>query len=206
MAPINTTNETFQPISDEFLRQEYGITEQYSPEDAAKLLSVVRSTEGALQEVKELRRNLKEHSNGMARLRKDNKILLAQQADLIESSEKNTQALQNLAKSSSEMREITSNIANVVSNCANKIFNPVRNGFYFLTRQRDPAAVLPRENQLAIEDNPENTISIIGPIKQSSVDEKKNPTDLLKFCMGMVGLYVLYSNVQRIFWCSSVKE
>ncbi|MGB7128088.1 MAG: hypothetical protein WBD50_03235, partial [Candidatus Rhabdochlamydia sp.] len=167
MAPINTTNETFQPISDEFLRQEYDITEQYSPEDAAKLLSVVRSTEGALQEVKELRRNLKEHSNGMARLRKDNKILLAQQADLIESSEKNTQALQNLAKSSSEMREITSNIANVVSNCANKIFNPVRNGFYFLTRQRDPAAVLPRENQLAIEYTPENTISNTDPINPS---------------------------------------
>lgn len=90
----------------------------------------------------------------------------------------------------------------------NDFFNLVRNVFYLLTRHRVPSeqtAVLPIENQSSIEDNPENTISNIDPINQSSVNEKK-PTNLLKFCMSVVGLYVLYSNAQRIFWCSSAKE
>jgi len=197
MVPINiATNETL-PISDEFLRQEYGITEQYSPEDAAKLLSVVRSTEEALQEIKELRRNLKEHSNGITRLEEGSKILLAQQADLIESSEKNTQALRELAKSSSEMKEITSNIANFAKRFFNPVRNGVRNGFYFLTRRREPAAVLPRENQLAIEDNPENTIPNTDPTNQTSGDIKKNFVSLLIFFAVSGGLYFLRAGEQK---------
>ena len=204
-----TTNKINQPLNGAFLRARYSLTEEYAenhPEDFAKALLLAERFEKASQAMTRLEQAEEKLSNGITRLEEDNKILLAQQTDLIESSEKNTQALENLAKSSSEMREITSNIANAVSNCANKIFNPVRNRFYFLTRQTHPAEVLPRENQLAIEDNPANTISNTDPTNPSSVDEKKNPADLLKFCMGVVGLYVLYSNVQRIFWCSSVKE
>ncbi|MDQ5981853.1 MAG: hypothetical protein QG570_611 [Patescibacteria group bacterium] len=110
----------------------------------------------------------KEVSCGLIELGEGNKTLLAQQVDLIELEKKNTESLQNLATSSSELKEMTSNIANL----AKRFFNPVRNGFYLLTG-REPAAVLPKENQLAIEDNPENTISDTDPINQPPVDEKK---------------------------------
>lgn len=199
MPPVNNytaTNEISQPISDEFLRQEYGIAEQYSPEDAAKLLLVVRSTEEAFKEVKELRQNLKEHSNGMTRLREGSEVLQTRLDNVIESSEKNTQALRELAKSSSEMKEITSNIANFAKRFFNPVRNGVRNGFYFLTRHREPAAVLPRENQLAIEDNPENTIPNTDPTNQTSGDIKKNFASLLIFFAVSGGLYFLRAGEQ----------
>ncbi|MGB7128087.1 MAG: hypothetical protein WBD50_03230 [Candidatus Rhabdochlamydia sp.] len=204
MVPINTTNEISQTISDAFLREKYGITKEYEenyPEDSALALSVVRSTEEALQAASELVQSSQQISNGMARLREGSEVILARLDNIIELEKKNTQALRNLADSSSEMREMTSNIANVVSNCANRIFNPVRNGvrngFYFLTRQRDSAAVLPGENPLAIEYTPENTISIIDPINQSSVDEKKNLASLLIFFAVSGGLYFLHAGERR---------
>ncbi|QZA59285.1 hypothetical protein [Candidatus Rhabdochlamydia porcellionis] len=206
MVPINiATNEISQTISDAFLREKYGITKEYEekyPKDSALALSVVRSTEEALQAAGELVQSSKEVSNGMVRLREDSKILLAQQADLIELSKKNTQALQNLAKSSSELKEMTSNIANMVSICANQIFNPIRNGlrngFYFLAGHREPVAVLPGENRLAIEYNPEDTISNTDPTNQSLVDGKKNFASLLIFCAVSGGLYFLPAWEQRI--------
>jgi hypothetical protein len=199
MDPVNNciaTNEISQPISDAFLRKKYGITEQYSkdhPEGYLKVLSVVRVTEEALQEVKELRQNLKEHSNSMVRLREGSQILVAQQADLIESSKKNTEALQNLVNSSSETKEMIENIANF----AKRFFNPVRKGFYLLTGHREPAALLPRENQLAIECNPENTISDTDPINQPPVDEKKNFVSLLIFFVLSAGLYFACAGQQK---------
>ena len=178
MDPVNNyiaTNE----ISDAF-KDKYGLTEQYLkdyPESFSIALSTARCAEEDLQKGKELRQNLEEHSNGMTRLIEKSEILDLKLDGLIESGEKNTQALQNLVNSSSEMKEMTSNIANMVSICANRIFNPVRNrvknGFHLLTG-REPAAVLPRENQLAIEDNPENTIPITDTTNQTSDDEKKN--------------------------------
>ncbi len=100
-------------------------------------------------------------------------MLRAQTNEMIESSEKNLQDLQNLENSSSEMKEITSNIANFAKRFFNPIRNGMRNGFYFLTGHRVPAAILPRENPLAIECTLGNTISNTDPINQSSVDEKK---------------------------------
>ncbi|MGL5626041.1 MAG: hypothetical protein ACRDDW_00800 [Candidatus Rhabdochlamydia sp.] len=103
-------------------------------------------------------------------MRESSKELRTQLDSLGESKGKKLQALQNLVNSSSEMKERTSNIANF----AKRFFNPVKNGFYLLTGRRELAAVLPRENQLAIEANPENTISDTDPINQTSGDEKKN--------------------------------
>lgn len=196
MVPINTTNEISQTISDAFLREKYGITKEYEenyPKDSALALSVVRSTEEALQAASELVQASKQISNGMARLMEDSKILRAQQVDLIELEKKNTEALRELADSSSEMREMTSNIASI----AKRFFNPVRNGFYFLTGHREPAAVLPRENPLAIEDNPEDTVSNTDPINQASGDVKKNFASLLIFFAVSCGLYFLHAGEQR---------
>lgn len=180
MDPVNNctaTNEIPQPISDEFLRTEYGITEKYSPEDAARLLSIVRSTEEALRAARELAQFSEVLTGRLIRLVENSEAIQTRLDNIIESSENNTQSLRNLATSSSEIKAITSNIANMVSICANRIFNPVRNriknGFHLLTG-REPAAVLPRENQLAIEDNPENTIPITDTTNQTSDDEKKN--------------------------------
>lgn len=187
MTPINiATNETSPSISNTFLREKYSLTEEYAknhPEDFAKVLSAVRCTEETLQIMDRLEEAQKEVSNGLIGLREDSKILRAQQVDLIELEKKNTEALQNLVNSSSEMREMTSNIANFAKRFFNPVRNGVRNGFYFLTRQRDPAAVLPRENQLAIEYTPENTISNTDPINPSSVDEKK-PYKFIKILYG----------------------
>ena len=170
MDPVNNyiaTNE----ISDAF-KDKYGLTEQYLkdyPESFSIALSTARCAEKVFQEGEELIQNAKEHSNGMTRLIERSEAIQTRLDNIIESSENNTQALRNLATSSSELKEMTSNIANL----AKRFFNPVRNGFYLLTG-REPAAVLPKENQLAIEDNPENTISDTDPINQPPVDEKKS--------------------------------
>ena len=98
------------------------------------------------------------------------------------------------------MKAITSNIANVVSNCANRIFHPVRNGvrsgFYFLTRHREPVAALPGETPLAIEYTPENTTNT-DPTNQTSGDIKKNFASLLIFFAVSVGLYFLRAGEQK---------
>ncbi len=175
----SATNEISQTISDAFLREKYGITKEYEknhPEDSALALLVVRSTEEALQAARESAQSSKKLTNSITELEKSSKELHTRLDSVIESSKKNTQALRELADSSSELKEMTSNIANFAKRFFNPVRNGVRNGFYFLTRHRVPSeltAVLPRENPLAIEDNPENTISIIDPINQSSVDEKK---------------------------------
>lgn len=94
----------------------------------------------------------------------------------------------------------------MVSACANRIFNPVRsrwNHFCFLTGYRTPLEGSSGENLLAIEDNPVNTASITDQANQSSIDEKKKHANLLKLCMVVGGLYVLYLKAQKIFWCSS---
>jgi hypothetical protein len=191
--PVNSCTID-KSIDDEFLIKKYHIPEDG---DFPEALSLARRLEKASQAMTRLEQTEKKLSNGITRLEEDNKILLAQQTDLIESSEKNLQALQNLGKSSSEMREITSNIASVVSNCANRIFNPVRSGFYFLTGNREPAVVLPRENQLAIEDNPENTTSITDPTNRALGDEKKNFASLLMFFAVSGGLYFLHTGERR---------
>ena len=178
MEPVNNCIAINQ-ISDAF-KDKYGLTEQYLkdyPESFSIALSTARCAEKVFQEGEELIQNAKEHSNGMTRLIERSEAIQTRLDNIIESSENNTQALRNLATSSSELKEMTSNIANMVSICANRIFNPVRNrvknGFHLLTG-REPAAVLPRENQLAIEDNPENTIPITDTTNQTSDDEKKN--------------------------------
>jgi len=69
-----------------------------------------------------------------------------------------------------------SDLANMVSACSNRIFNPVRSGwnhFCFLTGHRTPVEVSSGENPLGTEDNPENTASITDQANQSSIDEKK---------------------------------
>ncbi|MGL5263770.1 MAG: hypothetical protein ACRDAI_04235, partial [Candidatus Rhabdochlamydia sp.] len=146
MDPVNNctaTNEIPQPISDEFLRKEYGITEQYSPEDAARLLSVVRPTEEALRAARESAQFSEVLTGRLIRLVENSEVLHTRLDNIIESEKKSTEALQKLANSSSEMKAITSNIANL----AKRFFNPVRNRFYILTGRRELAAVLPRENQ-----------------------------------------------------------
>ena len=199
--PENTTsdNET-PPISDEFLRERYGLTEEYKnkcPESFAKVLSLVRSTEETFQGTIELKRGLREYSNSVEALRKGNRILLAQQKELIELYKGRTQALQNLAKSSSELRAMTSNIADIVSICANRIFYPIRNGLYFLTGHGDPVAVLPGENRLAIEYVPENTTSDTDPTNQTSGNVKKKLANLLVFFTVSGGLYFLHAKEQK---------
>ncbi|VHO00778.1 hypothetical protein [Candidatus Rhabdochlamydia sp. T3358] len=198
MSPVNSTiaNETSPSISNTFLREKYNLTEEYAknhPEDFAKILSAVRCTEETLQIMDRLEQAQKEVSNGMARLREGSEVILARLDNIIEVEKKNTQALQNLANSSSEMKEMTSNIANF----AKRFFNPVRNGFYFLTGHREPAAVLPREDQLAIKDNPENTIPNTDPTNQTSGDIKKKITSLLIFFAVSGGLYFLPAGEQR---------
>lgn len=192
------TNEISQPIGNAFLEEKYCIPKGGN---YPKVLLLAERLERASQAMDKLEQTEKKLSNSITRLEEGSKILLAQQADLIESSEKNLQALQNLENSSSEMKEMTSNIANVVSNCANRFFNTVRNGlrngFYSLTGHRKPEAVLPRENQLAIEDNPENTISDIDPTNQSPVNEKKNFVSLLIFCAVSSGLYLWHTGEQK---------
>lgn len=168
----STTNKIYQPISDAFLRERYSLTEEYAknhPEDFAKVLSAVRCIEENIQIMDRLEQDQKECSNGMARLREGSEVILARLDNIIELEKKNTEALQNLVNSSSEMKQMTSNIANF----AKRFFNPVRNGFYFLTGHREPAAVLSRGDQLAIKDNPENTIPNTGPANQTSGDVKK---------------------------------
>jgi hypothetical protein len=172
MDPVNNctaTNEISQPISDAFLKEKYGITEQNSkdhPEDSVKVLLVVRSTEEALQAARKSAQSSKKLTNSIRELGESTKELHEQ----VKISEKETiQSLQSLKNSSSEMKAITSNIANI----AKRFFNPVRNGFNFLTRHRERLAALPRENQLAIEDTPENTISDTDPTNQTSGDKKK---------------------------------
>ncbi|MEK7339299.1 MAG: hypothetical protein AABZ92_01130 [Verrucomicrobiota bacterium] len=178
MDPINncTATNEISPSYASSLAEKYGLTEQYSkdhPEDFREVFLLVQSFEDNFEAVERVEQALEKLSNSVTRLEEDNKILLAQQADLIESSEKNLQDLQNLKNSSSEMKEITSNIANFAKRFFNPVRNGMRNGFYFLTGHRVPAAILPRENPLAIECNPESTISNTDPINQSSVDEKK---------------------------------
>lgn len=205
MDPVNNCNATNE-ISDEFLKKKYGITEQYSkdfPESSAIALSTARCAEEALQEGEELRQNAKEHSNGMTRLIESSEAIQTRLDNIIESSENNTQALRNLAISLSELKEMTSNIANFAKRFFKPVGNRMRNGFYLLTGRRELAAVLPRENQLAIEDNQENTISDADPTNQTSGNEKKKFANSLKFFMSVVGFYMLYSKAQRILCYSS---
>ncbi|MGL5263622.1 MAG: hypothetical protein ACRDAI_03470 [Candidatus Rhabdochlamydia sp.] len=199
MDPVNNciaTNEISQPISDDFLREKYGITKQYSkdyPEDSVIVLSGLRSTEEALQAARETAQTSKKLTNSIIELRESSKELRTQLDSLGESKEKKLQALRKLATSSSEMKAITSNIANI----AKRFFNPVRNGFNFLTRHREPLAALPRENQLAIEDTPENTISDTDPTNQTSGDKKKNFVSLLMFFVLSGGLYFAHAGEQK---------
>lgn len=211
MKPVNncdTTSEIPQPIGNAFLREKYGLTEEYEkayPEDFPKVLSLIRSTEEALQGARELAQSSKELSKGMTKLIESSEIIHTQMDNIIESSEKNTQALQRLADSSSELREMTSNIANF----AKRFFKPVQSGwnhFCFLTGYRTSVAILPGENPLAVEDNPENTISNTDLTNQASDDEKKKCANLLKFCMAVGGLYLLYSKAQRVLCYLSAKE
>jgi hypothetical protein len=114
----------------------------------------------------------------MDELRESTRELHVEMHELMESERKTIQDLKRLAQSSAELRAMTSNIENVVSICANRIFHPIRNGlrngFYLLTGHKEPAAILPRKNLLAIEDNQENTISHTDPIHQPPVSKKKN--------------------------------
>ncbi|MGL4540038.1 MAG: hypothetical protein ACRCU0_03585 [Candidatus Rhabdochlamydia sp.] len=195
MDPVNNCIATNE-ISPSSVAEKYGITEEYSkkhPEDSARALALARRFERASQAMDKLEQTEKKLSNGITRLEEDNKILLEQQTDLIESEQRTTQALQNLTNSSSELKEMTSNIANF----AKRFFNPVRNGFNFLNRHREPLAVLPRENQLAIEDTPENTISDTDPTNQTSGDKKKNFVSLLMFFVLSGGLYFARAGEQK---------
>jgi hypothetical protein len=195
MIPVNNCNATNEMspepfLSDEFLKEKYGITEEYSkqyPEDSVQVLLLVRATESALQSVMRSAESEKELDNSMMRLWESNRELYA---EIIQSSEETSQALQTVVKSASELGEMTSKIANV----ANLFFSPLRRGFHFLTGRREATAVLPREDQLAIEHSPENAIS-----NTDSIDEKKNCPKPLKFCMGLFALYLLYLNVHDIF-------
>ena len=206
-------NEMPQAISDAFLRENYGIAKEYEedyPEDSEWALLLARVSEEIRRLAKESEQSSKKLTNSIIELRESNKTLFAHLDDINESSEKNMQALRKVAKSASELREMTSNLENMVSICANRIFNPVRNGlrngFYFLTGPREPAAILPKENQLAIEYNLEDTVFHADPTNPSSIDEKKKWGNLLKFCMVVGGLYVLYARAQRILCYLSTKE
>ncbi|QZA59290.1 hypothetical protein [Candidatus Rhabdochlamydia porcellionis] len=201
MHPVHSTTNEISQISDAFLRKKYSLTEEYAekyPGDFAKVLSAARCTEETLQTMNRLEQIQKEASNSMVGLQEDNKELQTRLDNIIELEKKNTQALQKLANSSSELKEMTSNMANMVSICANRIFNPVRNGlqsgFYFLTGHRELAAVLPGENPLAVD-----------PTNPSSIDEKKKCVNLLKFCMVVGGLYLLYVGEQKISCYLSAK-
>ena len=201
MDPVNncnTINEISQPITGEFLRKEYGITEQYSPEDAERLLSLVRPTEEALRAARESAQFSEVLTGRLIRLVENSEVLHVRLDNIIESEKKSTEALQNLANSSSEIKAITSNIANLAKRFFQPVQNGMRNGFYFLTRHREAAAVLPGENQLAIEDNPENTISDTDPTNQTSGDEKKKLrrfTQILHGCRRII-----------CFVCKSTKD
>ena len=206
MVPINNytaTNQTSQLTDDASLKEKYGITKEYEkdyPEDSALVLSLVRSNEEALRAAGELVQSSKELSNGMTRLIEKSEKLDLKLDSIIESEKRTTQALRNLAKTSSEIHAITSNLANMVSICANRIFNPVRSGwnhFCLLTGHREPAAVLPREGQLAIENNPENVTSITDPANREPGDEKKNFASLLMFFAVSGGLYFLHTGERR---------
>ncbi|PWU13250.1 MAG: hypothetical protein C5B45_06475 [Chlamydiae bacterium] len=199
MNPVNNyTNEIPPPLSDALLKEKYG--------GCPELLPLAICLNQSSQAMDRINQAEERQANKLIKLIEDRKALHTETVSLIELSEKNTQALRRLEKLSSEIKAITPNIANVVSICANRIFNPVKNGlqsgFYFLTGHRAPLAVFPEENQLAIEYQSENKTSNIDPINQSSIDEKKKCANLLKFCMVVGGLYVLHSKVQSIFFCS----
>jgi hypothetical protein len=204
MDPINSCSASNE-ISSAYatsLAEKYGLTEQYStdyPEDFKEVFLLVQSFEDNFQAAERMEQALEKLSNSVTRLEEGNKILRTQTNEMIESMEETLQDLKELTKSSAEIKAITSNIANMVSICANRIFKPIQSGMNRLTTGRkEPAAVLPRENQLAIEYNPENTISDTDPTNQPPVDEKKKRTNFFKFCAVVGGLCLLHAGEQRI--------
>ncbi|MGL5264497.1 MAG: hypothetical protein ACRDAI_08045, partial [Candidatus Rhabdochlamydia sp.] len=145
MDPVNNRNTTNE-IPPSSLATQYGITKEYStrlPEDSARALLLAERLTIAFRAMDRLEQAQKEVSCGLTGLEEGCKDLRAEQSELLQLEKKNTEALQNLVNSSSEMKAITSNIANL----AKRFFNPVRNRFYILTGRRELAAVLPRENQ-----------------------------------------------------------
>ena len=205
---MNPANE-ISPAYETFLKQKYNITEEFSkehPEDFANAILIAKSLEDSVQEafqsMNSSEQTEEETSNIMKRLIEGSERLHAQQDRIAKLQEESGRDLQNLVKTSSEIKEITERAANVVK----RVFNPVRhgiNGFYFLIGHRAPAAALPRENRLAIEYPTENTSSTADSTNPSPIDEKKKSPNLLKLLLVVSGLSFLYIEGRKIFWCFS---
>ncbi|MEK7339174.1 MAG: hypothetical protein AABZ92_00485, partial [Verrucomicrobiota bacterium] len=96
MPPVHSaTNEISQPLNGAFLKEKYNISDSFLEEkyhipkggDFPEALLLAERFEKASQAMTRLEQAEEKLSNGITRLEEDNKILLAQQADLIESSE-----------------------------------------------------------------------------------------------------------------------
>ncbi|MDR2540205.1 MAG: hypothetical protein LBC45_06505, partial [Chlamydiales bacterium] len=166
-------------ISDEFLKEKYSLSKEYCeayPEDSVLVLELVRSTEELIQAERESSQADEKLFKSIKRVIESTRELHVQMREMMQSERETMQSLRRLAQSSAELRAMTSNIENVVSICANRIFNPIknglRNGFRLLTGYREPPAILPREDLLAIEWYPEEAISHTDPINQPSIGKK----------------------------------
>ena len=118
MEPVNNCiaiNQTFQPRDDASLKNQYGIVEEYEtkyPKDAILVLLLERYGYGNLQAGRELAQSRNKLTTSTIELEKSTKEFHTRMDNLIELSKKNTQTLRKLADSSSEMKEMTLNIAN----------------------------------------------------------------------------------------------